>query len=152
MNLRAQSFYEPETQKKLNTRHQKKKEPRSGPKISLNLRKFYEHNTKCLMNLRPPKRYEPKGPKPLWTQDAKKYDSKGTRCLPANRQKNVNTRPQKFYEPKANRAACSANVSGGGAAPSPPTPLPAVFFKDYLLCRDSPPPPETSPPPIETIL
>ena len=41
-------------------------------------------------------------------------------------------------------------IWGGGAAPSPPTP-PAVFFKAYLLCRDSPPPIETSPPPIETI-
>ena len=56
----------------------------------------------------------------------KKYESKGTRCLPANRQKNVNTRPPKFYEP-ANRAACSANASGGEALRPPPEP-PSSYF------------------------
>ena len=42
-------------------------------------------------------------------------------------------------------------ICRGGAAPSPPTPVQLFFFKAYLLCRDSPPPIETSPPPIETI-
>ena len=42
-------------------------------------------------------------------------------------------------------------IWGGGAAPSPPNPLQLFFFWAYLLCRDSQPPIETSPPAIETI-
>ena len=34
MNLRAQNFYEPATPKKIKHKTPKKKEPRSGPKIS----------------------------------------------------------------------------------------------------------------------
>ena len=36
-------------------------------------------------------------------------------------------------------------IWGGGAAPSPSTPLQLFFLKAYLLCRDSSPPIETSP-------
>ena len=42
-------------------------------------------------------------------------------------------------------------IWGGGRSASPPAPLQLFFFKAYLLCRESPPPIETSPPPIETI-
>ena len=94
--------------------------------MSLGPPKLYE--PKVPKNLRPEKDmkwYELKGPKLLWIQDTKSYESnyKGTRCFSANRQTIVNTRPQKFYEPKANHVACSAN-----AASSPPTPLQLFLF------------------------
>ena len=86
-----------------------------------------------------------------------RYDSQGTRCFSATLQEFVNTRHQQFYEPKAPKILWTAGESrsmfceciwGGGAAPSPPTPLQLFILKAYLL---SPPPPETFPHPIETI-
>ena len=60
----------------------------------------------------------------------------------------MNPRLQKSCEPKANHAACSANAS---SALPPQPPSSCFFLRPYLLCRDSPPPPETFPPPIDTI-
>ena len=88
---------------------------------------FYEHKTQTNMNLTAQDVFL-RLYKNLWTQDTKSF---------------MNLRPQNSMKRR--------RMHLGGRARPPPQPLSSCLFKAYLLCRDSSPPPETSPPPIETI-
>ena len=102
------------------------------------------------MNLRPQKRYEPKGPKAFMNTRHKNMNLRAQDvfmfvCEPT---KKCEHKAPKILQTEGDHEACSANASGGEAL-RPPLQPPSSCLA-YLLCRDSAPPPETSPPPIKT--
>ena len=144
INVRAQRSYEPKSPKLLWTwdpqkiiKHKTQTQKKRTPLRPQYFAEFKEHvwtqhqifnEPKAPKNLRPQKGYEPKGPKPSWTQDKKRYESKGTRCLPANRQKMWTQGPQNSTSRRRIAQHVLRMHLGGGAAPYPPTPLQLFFF------------------------